>query len=355
MGNQASSTPEPPLNTLWKIVHEKALQGESPQTAAATNGATEDDAGLKGSASPEVISERLQARGYTMTDILALHLNRVDKNQRRYTPEFIVKLVADFEEIVRSADAESELGMGMGREIGVETDDVPKTTATATATTTSTTEKGIASDLGPVLEIARGVPLARAPSEGTARLMECCLCLGPMKNPVSLNCGHSSCKTCIEGMLKSGGRHCPICRAHISSESQNNMHVNIVLKELILKAYPLLAVEMLLEAKEEEQARKCDPSFDSPRHCGNWSACGGNVQGVSNCRGAGNCGSSCRGCGASTHWTCCGSADRNSEKCVGPITPAQAQENDRLLRLVQRNDPVPIKDIVGLVGGAFRR
>jgi hypothetical protein len=336
-------------HTLWNIAYDKALLGEREflDTAAAAEGGGE---GKKRSASPEVISERLAARGYTLADVLALHLNRVDRNQERYTPEFIVNLVADFEEIVRTADAESERAsgeLGVERESGVGT---PK----ATTTTTTTTSSGISADLGPELEIAKGTPLMRAPSEGTAKLMECCLCLSPMKNPISRNCGHSACKICLEGMFASGGRQCPLCMAQISSESKNNMHVNIVLRELILKAYPLLATEMLLDAEKEEQARKSDPSFNSPRHCGNWSACGGNVHGISNCRGSGNCGSSCRSCGASTHWTCCGSTERDSTKCMGPITSAQAQENDRLLRLVTRNDPVAIKDIAGLLGGAFK-
>ncbi len=292
-----------------------------------------------------------------MTDVLALHLNRVDKNQQRYTPEFIVKLVADFEEIVRTADAESELecselGIERKREIAAEADCVPKT---STATTTSTTDKGISADLGPELQIAHGMPLTRAPSEGTAKLMECCLCLSPMKNPISLNCGHSACKACLEDMFKCGRRNCPLCLAQISSETKNNMHVNIVLRELILKAYPLLASEMLLEAELEEQARKSDQSFGVPSHCGNWGACGGNLHGVSNCRGSGNCGSMCRNCGAGTHWTCCGSTEQDSTMCIGPITPTQAKDNDRLLRLVKRDDPVAIKDIFGLSGGAFRK
>ena len=89
------------------------------------------------------------------------------------------------------------------------------------------------------------------------------------------------------------------------------------------------------------------------RHVGDWSACGGNIFGVSACSGSGNCSSLCRDCGASTHWTCCGSSDASSTNCSGPnpISLAQAKENDRLFRTIIRKVPVPCRQIQGLSGG----
>jgi hypothetical protein len=88
-------------------------------------------------------------------------------------------------------------------------------------------------------------------------------------------------------------------------------------------------------------------------HVGSWDGCGGNISGRSACAGNGNCSSLCLNCGARSHWTCCGSSDKSSSTCCGPIMPSQAQENDRLFRLVVRDVPVSCCDIKGLSGGAF--
>ena len=46
--------------------------------------------------------------GYTMTDILSLYLNRINRDDPRYTREFTEKLVNDFDDIVENADEEIE-------------------------------------------------------------------------------------------------------------------------------------------------------------------------------------------------------------------------------------------------------
>ncbi|XP_055479483.1 E3 ubiquitin-protein ligase TRIM21 [Psammomys obesus] len=40
----------------------------------------------------------------------------------------------------------------------------------------------------------------------------CCICLDPMVEPMSIECGHSFCKECISEVGKSGGSSCPECR-----------------------------------------------------------------------------------------------------------------------------------------------
>ncbi|XP_004642026.1 E3 ubiquitin-protein ligase TRIM21 isoform X1 [Octodon degus] len=40
----------------------------------------------------------------------------------------------------------------------------------------------------------------------------CCICLEPMVEPVSIECGHSFCRACISEVGKSGGASCPECR-----------------------------------------------------------------------------------------------------------------------------------------------
>lgn len=40
----------------------------------------------------------------------------------------------------------------------------------------------------------------------------CCICLDPMVEPMSIDCGHSFCRECISEVGKSGGGVCPECR-----------------------------------------------------------------------------------------------------------------------------------------------
>jgi hypothetical protein len=96
-----------------------------------------------------------------------------------------------------------------------------------------------------------------------------------------------------------------------------------------------------------------DFSRTSLPHVGSWDGCGGNMLGTSGCAGEGNCSARCVNCGARSHWTCCGSSDKSSTTCVGPITSSQAKENDRLFRLVVREAPIPCRLIGGIFGGAF--
>ena len=63
---------------------------------------------LEGLASPEEIGNRLTKMGYTMADILSLYLNRINRDDPRYTREFTEKLVNDFDDIVENADEEIE-------------------------------------------------------------------------------------------------------------------------------------------------------------------------------------------------------------------------------------------------------
>jgi hypothetical protein len=69
------------------------------------------------------------------------------------------------------------------------------------------------------------------------------------------------------------------------------------------------------------------PTFE---HKGSWSGCGGNPQGVSESRGCGNCSPACSECGASSHWSCCGSTFRKGKLCAMGTTEEQALTNAKL-------------------------
>ncbi|XP_036718516.1 E3 ubiquitin-protein ligase TRIM21 [Balaenoptera musculus] len=57
--------------------------------------------------------------------------------------------------------------------------------------------------------MASAVPLAMMWEEVT-----CAICLDPMVEPVSIECGHSFCQECISEVGKDGVSVCPVCRHH---------------------------------------------------------------------------------------------------------------------------------------------
>ena len=44
-----------------------------------------------------------------------------------------------------------------------------------------------------------------------ANMMDCPVCLDTMDDPVSLNCGHSFCHTCISNLVRDKAVKCPMC------------------------------------------------------------------------------------------------------------------------------------------------
>jgi hypothetical protein len=56
----------------------------------------------------ETITERLVAKGYTMTDLVSLLSMRKSKRDSKYTPEYYEKLETEYMEIVEEVDREVE-------------------------------------------------------------------------------------------------------------------------------------------------------------------------------------------------------------------------------------------------------
>lgn len=55
-----------------------------------------------------------------------------------------------------------------------------------------------------------------------------------MNQPVSMSCGHSACKACLQDMfakqLSSASKSCPLCRARIDGK---NLNTNVTVRSLI--------------------------------------------------------------------------------------------------------------------------
>jgi len=53
-----------------------------------------------------------------------------------------------------------------------------------------------------------------------------------MNEPVSLSCGHSACKACLQKSIANGRKTCPLCRVILDA---SNLNPNIAVKALISK------------------------------------------------------------------------------------------------------------------------
>ncbi|XP_052012025.1 E3 ubiquitin-protein ligase TRIM21 [Apodemus sylvaticus] len=61
----------------------------------------------------------------------------------------------------------------------------------------------------------------------------CCICLDPMVEPMSIDCGHCFCKECISEVGKNGGSSCPECRQHFLLRNlRPNRHVANMVENL---------------------------------------------------------------------------------------------------------------------------
>ncbi len=80
-------------------------------------------------------------------------------------------------------------------------------------------------------------------------LVTCPICLETMKDPATLACGHSGCKTCLEravGKFKA----CPECKAPVPPVAKNPLNINIRLRGIIMSHFPEKAAQLSSSLEE---------------------------------------------------------------------------------------------------------
>ena len=55
-------------------------------------------------ATPTQIAEELTKKGYTITDIISIWTNRIDRENKRYTQSFIKTMVKDVDNVIQEVD-----------------------------------------------------------------------------------------------------------------------------------------------------------------------------------------------------------------------------------------------------------
>ncbi|XP_053716172.1 E3 ubiquitin/ISG15 ligase TRIM25-like [Synchiropus splendidus] len=97
--------------------------------------------------------------------------------------------------------------------------------------------------------------------EARAELLSCSICLDLLKDPVTLNCGHSFCQVCVEGYWDSEGERniyqCPQCRRTFTSRPL--LQKNVMLAELVeeLKKTGLQAADLCYAGPEDVACDSC--------------------------------------------------------------------------------------------------
>mmetsp|Transcript_14121 Transcript_14121/g.31826 ORF Transcript_14121/g.31826 Transcript_14121/m.31826 type:complete len:433 (+) Transcript_14121:66-1364(+) len=95
--------------------------------------------------------------------------------------------------------------------------------------------------------------------ENVPEQFECSICMKLLVEPVTVACGHTFCRSCLEQSL--GYRSvCAVCRAPITS----GQGVNVLIKSLIATQYPR-ALRQRLEEQDEEMQRAEQEADDARR------------------------------------------------------------------------------------------
>ncbi|KAM8882185.1 tripartite motif-containing protein 16-like [Synchiropus picturatus] len=97
--------------------------------------------------------------------------------------------------------------------------------------------------------------------EARAEVLSCSICLDLLKDPVTLNCGHSFCQVCVEGYWDSEDERnicrCPQCRR--TFRRRPRLQKNVMLAELVedLKKTGLQAADLCYAGPEDVACDSC--------------------------------------------------------------------------------------------------
>eukprot|EP01017_Pseudomicrothorax_dubius_P005532 TRINITY_DN1141_c0_g1_i1.p1 TRINITY_DN1141_c0_g1~~TRINITY_DN1141_c0_g1_i1.p1 ORF type:complete len:203 (+),score=3.22 TRINITY_DN1141_c0_g1_i1:144-752(+) len=73
--------------------------------------------------------------------------------------------------------------------------------------------------------------------------IECPICLGTLRLPTTLYCGHNFCQSCVREVLqRAGAMRCPLCRS-LFPGTVRDLSVNKVLENLVFKLAHLIKVQ----------------------------------------------------------------------------------------------------------------
>lgn len=97
-------------------------------------------------------------------------------------------------------------------------------------------------------------------SSDELNMFDCCVCMDVLNMPVTLLCGHTSCKSCLVRAFKSKER-CPYCRNPVDAKLP--LQVNVTMSDFIEKAFPRLAESRKQVVAELEAAARLKAAQDA--------------------------------------------------------------------------------------------
>jgi len=102
-------------------------------------------------------------------------------------------------------------------------------------------------------DLAQGPGLADEQDEDIPPEFECSICMKLLLDPVTVSCGHTFCRVCLEKSLGYRGL-CAVCRAPIAA----GQGVNILIRSILAERFPRALAHRHSEAEEELRANELE-------------------------------------------------------------------------------------------------
>ena len=98
----------------------------------------------------------------------------------------------------------------------------------------------------------------------------CSICLTIFQDPITLHCGHSLCRACVEQVARTGALVCPECRlpTPLPPGGVADLKTNVVLRNVIARFYPSAVAAPRVIVVDPPPFRRCqDHQLEREMYC----------------------------------------------------------------------------------------
>ena len=99
-------------------------------------------------------------------------------------------------------------------------------------------------------DVSGSCSVAGAQDTSLESQLECQICLSMICEPITIQCGHSFCRTCLVHTMRKSKKQCVVCRS-ICTTIPEEASENIMLKNIAVMINPEMYASRLLEVEAE--------------------------------------------------------------------------------------------------------